>query len=119
VTLNLTKGLDVLCSGSRDSLREIGKNCGIDPVFVEERIIPLHLIRSNLDVAHVALGPFTTGDRDTIVAYVQRAITHVREFLGRVADAMEAGTLQLEAVPATLDSDKKKLIAKIAEYAAR
>jgi hypothetical protein len=119
VTLNLTKALDVLCSGDRDALREIGKNSGIDPQFIEEKIIPLHLIRNSLDVAHVALGPFTSGDRDAILTYVQRAMTHVREFLERVADAVNAGVVQLEVLPETLDSDKRKLIAKIEEYGKR
>lgn len=117
VMLNLTKAIEVILSSKRDVIREKTKEWGIDSDFIEKRIIPLFLIRNELDVAHVTTAPLLSKQQQSLLDFVDRASSHVHEFLSKIFEMEQSGRIELDPVSVSLDKDKEKLLSAISRYA--
>ena len=116
VILNLTKAVEVIFSAKRDIIRKKAKEWGIDSDFIEKRIIPLFLIRNELDVAHVASSPLQSEQHQSLIDFADRALSHVYDLLLKISEMERSGTIKLDAVSAILDKDKEKLLSAISRY---
>ena len=117
VLLNLTRAIEVIFTAKRDAIRGKAREWGIDSNFIEKRIIPLFLIRNELDVAHVATAPLRSEQQQSLLNFTDRALSHVYELLSKVAELERSARIKLDAVTATLDKDKEKLLSAISKYA--
>ena len=115
VILNLTKVIDVFFS-SNDELRQKAKEWGIDEDFIEKRIIPLTIIRSKLDVAHVRLTPLTTEQNQLLLDFTSNALSYVYTLLLQIVELQKNGTIHLDPISHKLDEDKEKFINDIQAY---
>jgi hypothetical protein len=116
ILLNLTKAIEVILTAKRDNIRKKAKVWGIDSDFIEKRIIPLFLIRNELDVAHVATAPLRSEQQQSLLDFTDRALSHVHELLATICKMERTGHVQLESVSSTLDKDKEKLLSAIYKY---
>jgi len=116
ILLNLTKALEILFSPSRDRLRELARCWGFDDKFVEERLIPLFLLRNELDVAHVATGPLSPAQKGIIIDFLVSAQGAVNYTISRVGDLVRDGAIELAPASKELDREKERLLEKISEY---
>lgn len=116
VLLNLTKALEIIFSSDRERLRLKAKEWGFDHDFIEQRIIPLFLIRNALDVAHVASAPLSREQHQSLLDFTSRAISHVHSLLSQVAQLTFHGQIQLDPVSDALDKEKAKLLEAISTY---
>jgi hypothetical protein len=117
VVLNLTKAIEVIFSSNRDRLREKAREWGFDHNFIEQRVVPLFLIRNELDVAHAASTPLTAEQHQCLIDFTDRALTHVHTLLSRISELEASGKLQLDPISSSLDKQKEKLLTDIKRYA--
>jgi len=115
IILNLTKVIDVLFS-SNDELRQKAKEWGIDEDFIEKRIIPLTKIRSEFDVAHVALAPLTTEQNQTLLDFTSKSLSNVYTLLLQIVELQKNDTISLDPVSNSLKKDKEKFLNKLQAY---
>lgn len=117
VILNLTKSLEILLgSTNRMQIRSRAKQWGFSEKEIEHFIIPLFLLRNELDVAHVASAPLTHEERETILDFTMTALWNTDNFLTRVRDSIMSEKIVLDPVSESLDKDKAKLLGAIKEY---
>lgn len=117
VILNLSKAIEIIFSPDRDRLRSRAKEWGFDSTFIEEKIVPILLMRSKLDVAHVATGPLSFAQHQTILRFTSMALVHVSSLISRIVEMSQSGDIELDPVSESLDKEKADLLQKIAEYA--
>ncbi|MBE9594257.1 MAG: hypothetical protein IMF19_12365 [Proteobacteria bacterium] len=115
VILNLTKCLEILFSDVRDNVRTECKKLGFSTDFIEKRIIPIFLLRSKLDVAHVTSFPIEYEDRNNVLRFVNSAFYFVHKVLQKTEDELLSGNFKL---PKRGRTDKKRtdILSAIAEY---
>ena len=116
VILNLTKAIEILASDNRETIRKVSANLGFKSDEIESRIIPLVLIRSRLDVAHVATGPLSVHERAVVRRFSDTAIVVVREFILRAQEGVRTGAIRLRPLSASLEKEKSDLLQRIATY---
>jgi hypothetical protein len=104
VILNLAKAIEIIFSSDRKQLRAKAKEWGFDSAFIEHKVVPILLIRSELDVAHVTSAPLSS--------------THIHTLISRLVEMSQAGHLVFDPVSESMDKDKDRLLRRIAEYAA-
>jgi hypothetical protein len=85
---------------------------------IERWIIPVLLIRNELDVAHVASAPLLSMQHQAILDFLARASVHVQTLLLQVLEMSQSGRVVLDPPSASVDADKERLLKKIEEYAA-
>jgi hypothetical protein len=121
IILNLAKSIEVLFSSDRDRLRGTAKSWGFDSDFIEEKLVRLLLIRNMLDVAHAAVTPLTSAQRETLQAFVFDAECFVKDTLLKVSELIGRSRIPADPVdrPDELDIDKAKLLDEIARYFAK
>jgi hypothetical protein len=118
VILNLAKAIEIIFSSDRERLRSKAKEWGLDTDFIERWIIPVLLIRNELDVAHVASAPLLSTQHQAILDFLARASVHVQTLLLQVLEMSQSGRVILDPPSASVDADKERLLKKIEEYAA-
>jgi len=116
VVLNLTKAIEVIFSSKRDRLREKAREWGFDSDFIEQKIVPLFLIRNELDVAHVASAPLTSEQHQSLIDFASMALSHVYTLLSRIVELEKSGQVVLNLISTSLDNDKEKLLTDIKSY---
>jgi hypothetical protein len=116
VLLNLTKSLEILFTDDRDTLRTRAKTWGIPVKEIEQKIIPIFLLRNEIDVAHVSTGHLNKQERHTIFGFTVAAIDNVQQILLPIYEKVISDQIVLEPVSYSLTSHKKKLLADIKEY---
>jgi hypothetical protein len=131
VVLNFAKCLEVLFPPhgdvqSRDAIRDGLRHLGIDPEDIETWFLPVMLLRSQVDVAHVRLTLFSHEQLRTIQAYSERAEDKFRGMIQTLITAVEDGSLSIEpyddegpdrAVVVTLERMKERMAAVDGEVA--
>jgi|GEM_PF-3193762 len=117
VVLNLAKAIEIIFSSDRTQLRRKAAAWGLDSNFIERWIVPILLIRNELDVAHVASAPLEGLQHQAILNFLDRAFVHVHTLLEQVLKLYQDGSLILDPPSESLDSDKVKLLKRIEEYA--
>ncbi len=116
VLLNLSKAIEIIFSNNRDRLRAQAEQWGFSQQDVERRIVPLLLIRNEMDVAHVATGLLRRKERDTFLDFVGTAVHAVRDVLEKVLGDVESGAVVLKPCGERVKKDKTELLEHIREY---
>lgn len=116
VVLNLTKALEIIFTDNRDTARQRARSLGFSDQEIEEVLVPVFLIRSRFDIAHVATGPLSLEERQVIVAFSSRAIANVAKILARVAQAGMTGQFVFDRTSTTLEKEKRELIEALDRY---
>jgi hypothetical protein len=117
VILNLAKAIEMLFSSDRNALRKKSHEWGIESKFIEQWIVPILLIRNELDVAHVTSAANLNTDHRAILDFMDRACTKVNELVSRVLDMYFSGKVTLDPPTKAIDNQRRKLLDKIAAYA--
>lgn len=118
VILNLAKAVEIVLSSDRDHLRAKAREWGLDAEFIERWIVPILLIRNELDVAHVASAPLLSTQHQAILDFLDRASAKVHTLLLQILEMSQSGQVTLDPPSASMDADKERLLKKLAEYAA-
>ena len=116
VILNLGKAAEVLFSTNRETVRATAKEWGFDELFMERRIIPLLLIRNELDVAHVTTAPLHPEQREIITRFTHAALLAVHKLLERILMLAREGNIDIQPASARMGADKEKLLQNIRRY---
>ena len=116
VLLNLTKAVEIIFSNNRKRLRTRARKWGFSEVFIEKRIIPLLLIRNELDIAHVTTSPLDIDQRQVIINFTRAAFMAVHELIERIFKLAKDKEIKLQPTSQHVESDKKKLLQNIAHY---
>ena len=116
VILNLSKAIEIVFSANRDMLRKQARELGFESQFVERWIVPILLIRNELDVAHVTSTPLSSFQHQAILDFLDRASVHVHTMLEKLAELQRSGKLHLKPLADSLDRDKEALLKRIREY---
>lgn len=116
LVLNLTKSLEIIFGTNRELARKKAKNLGLTDRQIEKCLIPILLIRSQFDVAHVATGPLSPKERQIVVDFCSRATSIIGEILERVVEAAFEGNFEFDPTSPTLDREKQKLIKALDRY---
>ena len=115
--LNLSKALEVLLGTSkRDKIRERFRALGFDHQEIESQIIPIFLVRNELDVAHPALAPATREEIVTMRRFVDRTITNVAYILRTVLSTLEANPNALGPIAGQAPAERKALLRRLQSY---
>ena len=85
--LNLAKSLEMLLTSNRYVARARASEWGFTTDEVEERIIPIYLLRNEIGIAHASSGPLTQSQIATILDFSDTALTFVGGFLRQVFEA--------------------------------
>jgi hypothetical protein len=117
IILNLTKALEILLTPQRDVARERAASWGFTNEQIEQWIIPLYLLRNQMDVAHSSFGPLNPDERTLVIDFTSQAIKHVGELIAHVRNGVTHGNIALEPVTGALDIERRRLLAALAEYA--
>lgn len=93
VLLNLCKVLESLFPGDppRDAVRAGLRALGYDERTIERDLIPVMLLRSQIDVGHVQLAPFKRQHLAILYSFLQGAEGEFRRLLQKVLIEIEAG----------------------------
>lgn len=116
VLLNLTKAVEIIFSNNRKRLRTRARKWGFSEVFIEKRIIPLLLIRNELDIAHVTTSPLDIDQRQVIINFTRAAFMAVHELIERIFKLAKDKEIKLQPTSQHVESDKKNLLQNIAHY---
>ncbi|MGB2863194.1 MAG: hypothetical protein WBC05_07690 [Sedimentisphaerales bacterium] len=116
VLLNLTKAVEIIFSSNRECLRDRARKWGFSEIFIEKRIIPLFLIRNELDIAHVTTSPLDIDQRQVIINFTSAAILTVHELIERLSKLVKEKEIKLQPPSPHVEADKKKLLQTIAQY---
>ncbi len=116
VVLNLTKALEIIFGTDRDIARKKARSLGLIDNEIEKVLIPVLLVRSSFDIAHVATGPLSPKERHIIVDFSSRATANVGRILDQVVQAGLAGNFDLELTSPILEKRKKELIEALDRY---
>jgi hypothetical protein len=93
--LNYCKVLEVLFSTSRDIVREQLQLYEYSTEEIDRDFIPVMLLRSKIDVAHISLVIFAPEQLATLHRYADRAENVFRSLLSRVLARIDDGSLKL------------------------
>jgi hypothetical protein len=118
VILNLVKALEIVFSSDREQLRQRAAEWGFESDFIEERIIPLLLLRNDLDIAHAAATPLHPDQYEIVSRFADAAMHSVRLVLNRMGELLRQKKVTLEPISKSLSKDKEKLLAAIESYVA-
>ena len=118
VILNLAKAIEIVFSSDRERLRAKAKEWGFDSDFIERKVVPILLIRNQLDVGHAASAPLSSTQHQAILDFTDRALTHIHTLISRLVEMSQSGPVGFDPVSESMDKDKDRLLERIAEYAA-
>jgi len=116
VILNLTKAIEILCSADRDRLRKTAQSWGFESSFIERRLIPLLLVRNELDVAHPCISGISWEDHNLLQSFVIAAEGAVGEVISRVFILLRSGSTALPPFSGEPDRGTVKLLRMLAAY---
>jgi hypothetical protein len=124
VLLNLAKAIEILMAGSKaekgqqtnDRVRARARSWGFTDRQIEEWIIPILLLRNQVDIAHASLTPLSPDERSLVIDFSHKSLERVGQMLADVLDGVKNGRIVLDPVSSSPDSDRRKLLAAIAEY---
>jgi hypothetical protein len=74
------------------------------------------IIRSHLDVAHVALAPLTTEQNQSLIDFTSNALSHVYTLLLRIVELQKNGTIHIDPISHPLNKEKEKFLSDIQAY---
>jgi hypothetical protein len=117
ILLNLAKAIEVIFrSNKHEEIRRQAATWGFPSDEIEEVMLPILILRSNLDVAHVALAQLTVAERDTVVAFSLQALSNMEAVIDRVSKGLFSGSIRLTPISGAVAKDKRKLLTAIGHY---
>jgi hypothetical protein len=116
VFLNLSKCLETLFGGNRDKVREKCKTIGYSDDQIEEQIIPILVVRNELDIAHPVGTRISSDDIQTLRDYIFRSIENVRSILITVSQLLESRVKILEPLSHESGRERSELCNKLRRY---
>lgn len=116
IALNLAKAVEVLFSSERDKIRQKCSLIGYSDAQIESQIIPILVIRSQLDVAHAAGTAISEADTRTIHDYIRRSVSNVRNLLLRVGSSLKKGIDVLDPLPTIKETDRRKICVRLRKH---
>jgi hypothetical protein len=119
IVLHVVKALEIIVSDNRDRARTLAGKWGWDMGAFEEEVIPLFLVRSKFDIAHVATGPLTPSQRKTIADFIVGALATADKYIGLVASGVDAEIITLDGPPTELSRERMEVMAMIEKYITR
>lgn len=118
--MNLAKAIEVLLGGTSDAIRNEAAKLNFTSDEVESQIVPILLVRHQLDIAHAAARRLSPSQLQTLISYCERAKQNVRAVLLKAALMTQNGTYtprpleDLESV----EREKVALLNKLQEHLA-
>jgi hypothetical protein len=112
--LSLNKVLEALFGEKRDEIRVELQKLGYSKNDVEEKFMPIMILRDNFDVGHVCLVMFSQKQLDILHRYLEISEENFRELLKRVIKNVEKGGYILQSEPDL--SLKGKKLKKIEQW---
>ena len=116
VLLNLAKSAEMLFTSNRDKARARASEWGIADKVVETRLIPLLLIRNQIDVAHASASPLTEDERSLVVEFMDHALASLGKILKDLIEKANAGEIVIPEPSKTVDPDKRRLLRAMSKY---
>ena len=117
VLLNLAKSIEILFStASRDALRQRFRELGYSDAQIESQIVPIFLVRNEMDVGHPTSGYANPEDVATLRRFVDRSIQNVAAVLQNVRQRISLDQNFLASLPGDVGADRAKLVAKLTAY---
>lgn len=119
VLLNLCKSIEALVAPtSRNDLRVKFKNLGFSDAEIESQIVPISLIRNEVDVGHAALNPAVRSEIATLRSFVDRSIQNVAAILRSVGARITLGENPLPPVVERSSDERLAFVSKLKLYLA-
>lgn len=113
VVLNLAKSLEVVFgSAQRDVIRQKARQWEIHESEVETFIVPLILLRNEMDVAHVGIEPLTPAQRQILLDFMGAAMIYVRNLLQKIFQGTFSGSVTLDPIPPS-SHERDRLLERI------
>ena len=116
VVLNLAKAIEIVLSGHRDTARKRARDFGLDSKFIEERIVPILIVRNHLDVGHPATGVLSQEEIKVLSDYSDQAFESVSKLLDDLFVKVNSGAITLPKVDESVGSDRVELISELRQY---
>lgn len=117
VLLNLAKAIEILFdTAKRDVLRKILPSHGYTTEQIESQILPILIVRNEIDVGHPTSGDVSPEDVAALRRFVDRSIKNVAAILQNVWRSICAGETVLKPLPGSGAADRAKLVAKLKAY---
>lgn len=118
VILNLCKSLNSLFGESRDEVRAGLTAIGFDKEDIENKYIPLMLIRNEFDVGHISLRTFKRNQLDGLYNYLDFAIQDIKNLLKQIVELIKNSEyMPKEYIQKDLSKENLEIIEKIIEVA--
>jgi len=109
VVLNLCKVLQVLFGETRDEVRNELLKFGYSKDEIEEKFIPIMILRGEFDVGHISLTLFKQRQLNALYRYLETSEHNFRELLKKVIKKVENHEYILQSDPdLSLKGDKLK-----------
>ena len=117
IMLNLAKALEVLAkSDSRESLRAFSRSLGLTSSEIETQVIPIALIRNEVDIAHPVATPATAEQVATYRKYVDRSIENVAAIFQRVFEKITQNDAFLPPIPVVRSAARERFANQLSSY---
>jgi hypothetical protein len=117
VMLNLTKCLEILLGASRrEDLRRIGRDFGYSASEIESQIIPIFLMRNEIDVAHAVGSRIDMKELILFRKYIDRSVLNVGAILRQAIEHIRERRLVLKPFNAEGCAERSKFNTKIRTY---
>ena len=116
VVLNLAKSIEILFGPSRDQLRARLGELGYSNTQVETQIVPIMVVRNDMDVGHPSSGDAYPGEVAVLRKFVDRAIQNVTTLLQNVSQHICQNPSFLTPLSNKGETDRANLVAKLEAY---
>jgi len=116
ILLNLSKSIEVIFTSNRDNIRSISKEMGLSDNLVEEQLIPINLVRNQLDIAHVTTGILDHEERNMLIDFLRASNKNVKNLLQEIIGKYLGGEVKLRDINEKLEKDKKELLEIVNGY---
>lgn len=117
VLLNLAKCIELLFSASsRNDLRDKLKTVGYSKERIESQLIPILIIRNEVDVGHASSGITEDDEISVLRKFVDRSVLNVGSLLMAVSQKISVTDDFLAPLPESGPIDRAKLIASLKKY---
>lgn len=114
--VNLAKCLELLFSNTRDALREKCRRLGFTNEEIESKIIPILVIRNELDIAHSAGRRISNENTQVIRDYGYVSLDNVRTILITISKKLSSSENVLEPLSDKPNKEVEELCMKLQNY---
>lgn len=113
IILNLAKVLEILFGPTRDEIRRQLLLLGFEARIIEERYVPVMILRNELDVGHPLSSALGEPELLIIHRYLAHSLQDFRSLLNEIFVARQQGKFPLKPSDSTSSPDKKRIVARL------